>query len=98
MDTTFTHTIDGKPVDGMGFFDVIDPSTGTAFARAPDASRAQLDLAVSAARRAFERWRTVPASERREAISAFAAAIRAETQSLAQLLTREQGKPLSAAL
>ncbi len=98
METAATHTIDGNPVDGVEFFDVINPATASAFARAPDASRAQLDLAVKAARRAFERWRAVPAEGRREILFAFAAAIRAETQNLAQLLTREQGKPLAAAI
>jgi len=94
---TATHTIDGDPVQGAAFFDVIDPATASAFARAPDASREQLDLAVAAARRAFESWRAVPAEGRRKILSGFAAAIRAQTQDLAQLLTREQGKPLAAA-
>lgn len=98
METAATHTIDGNPVDGVEFFDVINPATERAFARAPEASREQLDLAITAARRAFESWRVVPASGRREILSGFAAAIRAHTQSLAQLLTREQGKPLAAAV
>jgi len=98
MQTAATHTIDGDPVGGVEFFDVIDPATATAFARAPDASREQLDLAVTAARRAFESWRAVPAEGRRNILSGFAAAIRAQTQELAQLLTREQGKPLAASI
>lgn len=93
-----THTIDGNPHEGVEFFDVINPATASAFARAPDASRAQLDLAVQAARRAFESWRTVPADGRREILFGFAAAIRAQAQDLAQLLTREQGKPLAASI
>lgn len=98
METTATHTIDGQQVDGARFFDVINPATGSAFAQAPDASREQLDLAVSAARRAFESWRAVPAQRRRVTLFGFAAAIRSETQSLARLLTREQGKPLAASI
>lgn len=98
MATAATHTIDGNPVDGVEFFDVIDPATASAFARAPEATREQLDLAVTAARRAFEHWRTVPAAGRREILLGFAAAIRAQTQDLAQLLTREQGKPLAASV
>lgn len=98
MQTPATHTVDGNQVDGVEFFDVINPATASAFARAPAASRAQLDLAVAAARRAFERWRAVPMEARREILFGFAAAIRAETQNLAQLLTREQGKPLAASM
>ena len=96
MQAATTHTIDGDPVEGVEFFDVINPATASAFARAPDASFQQLELAVTAARRASEGWRAVPAQERREILSGFAAAIRAQTQDLAQLLTREQGKPLAA--
>ncbi|MDY6944719.1 MAG: aldehyde dehydrogenase family protein [Pseudomonadota bacterium] len=98
MQTAATHTIDGKPLEGVEFFDVINPATASAFARAPDASPAQLDLAVQAARRAFESWRTVSAEGRRKILWGFAAAIRLETQNLAHLLTREQGKPLAASI
>ena len=97
MQAATTHTIDGDPVEGVDFFDVINPSTASAFAQAPDANSEQLELAVAAARRAFESWRAVPAQDRRKILSGFAAAIRAQTQDLAQLLTREQGKPLAAA-
>src|SRR5690606_22148996 len=49
METAATHTIDGAPLEGVEFFDVINPATASVFARAPDASREQLDLAVAAA-------------------------------------------------
>ena len=98
MQTAATHTIDGDPVEGVEFFDVINPATASAFARAPDASLEQLELAVTAARRAFEKWRAVPVENRRTTLRGFAQAIRAQTQELAQLLTREQGKPLTASL
>jgi acyl-CoA reductase-like NAD-dependent aldehyde dehydrogenase len=98
MQAPARHTIGGEPVDGTRFFDVINPATGSAFAQAPDATRAQLDQAVEAARGAFGRWRSVPHSRRREILLAFAAAIRADTEGLSRLLTREQGKPLAAAV
>ena len=53
MKDAFTHTIDGRGVPSASSFDVINPATGAVFARCPDASRAQLDEAVAAARRAF---------------------------------------------
>jgi len=98
MQTAATHAIDGEAIEGVEFFDVVNPATASAFARAPDASREQLGLAVAAARRAFESWRAVPPASKRKILSAFAAAIRAHTQDLAPLLTREQGKPLAAAV
>jgi acyl-CoA reductase-like NAD-dependent aldehyde dehydrogenase len=98
MHTPATHTIDGEPVEGVEFFDVINPATAKPFARAPDATAEQLDRAVRAARAAFERWRAVPGPERRKILFEFAAAIRSQTAELAQLLTREQGKPLAASI
>ncbi len=98
MQTAAAHTIDGDPVEGVEFFDVINPATASAFARAPDASPEQLDRAVTAARRAFEQWRAVSVEDRRKTLRGFAAAIRAHTRDLAQLLTREQGKPLAASI
>ena len=98
MTTQVTHTIDGAPVEGVEFFDVVNPATASAFARAPDATPEQLDLAVTAARRAFEKWRAVSGEDRRAILRGFAAAIRTQTQALAQLLTREQGKPLAASI
>ena len=98
MQTAATHTIDGDPVEGLEFFDVINPATASAFSRAPDASPEQLDLAVTAARRAFEKWRAVPVEGRRTILRGFAEAIRAQARELAQLLTREQGKPLAASI
>ena len=94
----FTLTIDGNRVAGETMFDVVNPATAGVFAQAPDATRAQLDLAVVAARRAFESWRTKTPGERRDVLVAFADEIRSETESLSRLLTCEQGKPLSASV
>ena len=81
----FTLTlIDGDRVAGETMFDVVNPATADIFAQAPDATRAQLDLAVAAARRAFEIWRTTSRAERREALLAFANEIRSETDSLSR--------------
>ncbi len=95
--TDFLLSIGGVGVAAASAFPVIDPATGEAFAMAPDASRDQLDLAVAAARTAFSDWRRTDVATRRATIGAFAAAIRAEAEPLAALLTREQGKPLAAA-
>jgi len=97
MSEQFALCIGGRSVPGEAWFDVIDPSTGAVFARAPDATRAQLDMAVAAARQAFAHWRALPHSERVAAMRSFAARVRAETEGLARVLTLEQGKPIAAA-
>ena len=91
----FMHTIDGRGVSSTGSFDVINPATGETFAQCPDASRAQLDEAVAAARRAFGSWRRLSFDERRKLLFQFAAAMRDEVEPLAQILVREQGKTLA---
>ncbi len=91
----FSLLINGTLVRGTGQLEVIDPATGEVFARAPAASRAQLDDAVRGARAAFETWRATRYEQRAELIRAFAQRLRDQQQALAELLTREQGKPLS---
>ena len=91
------HLIDGALVAGEAGFEVIDPATGLAFALCPDASRAELDRSVAAARRAFPAWRDAGFERRRAAIFAFADRIAAAAEELAPLLTREHGKPIEQA-
>lgn len=95
--TNFLLSIGGEAVPAAGHFPVIDPATGEAFALAPDADEAHLDRAVAAARKAFASWRHLTPAIRATAMGAFADAIRDDAEPLAELLTREQGKPLSVA-
>jgi acyl-CoA reductase-like NAD-dependent aldehyde dehydrogenase len=91
-----TMTIDGRAVGGEAGFGVINPATGRVFARAPDCSRQELDLAMEAAARAFPAWRA-DEGRRREALRACAECLKARVPELAETLTREQGKPLAQA-
>lgn len=94
MDAPPANLIDGELICGQEWFDVIDPATGSPFARAPRAGRAELDRAVAGARRAFIGWRSTPVAERRAAIGRMAQILTDHAASLAELLTREQGKPV----
>jgi acyl-CoA reductase-like NAD-dependent aldehyde dehydrogenase len=92
--TDFSLLIDGE-LDGSGAsLEVINPATGEVFARCPAAGRAELDRAVVAARRAFAAWSATSYEERAAAIRRMAAVLRANQDPLAELLTREQGKPV----
>src|ERR1700733_2555619 len=90
----FAHLIDGELVTGKEWFEVINPATGQAFARAPLLSRPELDRAVASARRAFSSWRATPVAERRAAIGRMAQILTDNAAALAELLTQEQGKPV----
>src|SRR5579863_9743169 len=95
--TDFAQLIDGELIAGAPGLDVINPATGAVFARAPRATPEDLERAVAAARRAFQSWRETSFEQRRAHIGRLSAAMLAQQSSLAELLTREQGKPLSQA-
>lgn len=92
----FSLTIDGRAASTEAAFDVIDPATGKSFTICPDATRAQLDAAMDAAERAFPAWSRDEAA-RRQALVRCAEAIQARAGEIAEVLTREQGKPLGRA-
>lgn len=87
--------IGGQAVTGTDRMAVVDPSTGQAFASAPVCSRAHLNAAVDAARKAQREWQKRSWSERADLVRAFADALTADSDVLAHLLSREQGKPLA---
>ncbi len=92
----FTLTLDGRAEGTEQTFGVVNPATGKVFAECPDASPAQLDEAMESAQRAFRSW-CEDESARRNALRACAEKIRANATRIAEVLTREQGKPLEKA-
>ena len=91
-----TLTIDGAAAAAEATFGVINPATGEIFEQAPECTRGQLDAAMQAATDAFKDWRRDEPA-RRALLGACAEAIGRHADELAQLLTREQGKPLAKA-
>ena len=94
MTDQVSMTIGGEAVATTGSFDVVDPATGASFATAPECTEAQLDEAMRSAESAYTTWRR-DEDARRELLLAGAEAVLAATDSIAPLLTREQGKPLA---
>jgi betaine-aldehyde dehydrogenase len=76
--------------------DVIDPSTCEVIARVPDAGRADVDRAVAAARRAFDHgpWKRVTAQDRGRILFKLAGIVRDRADELAEIETRNSGKPI----
>jgi acyl-CoA reductase-like NAD-dependent aldehyde dehydrogenase len=93
--TGFFHLIGGRSVAGDRTFDVINPATGSVFARSPDASREELDLAVRAARDAFGTWSRLTFEERRSNLGRLADRMETSVEALAAILVKEQGKTLA---
>ena len=94
---TLRNVIGGKEVDAQDgrTADLVDPSTGEVFARAPLSSQADVDLAVTAAAAAFDEWRDRTPSERSRALLAIADAIEAHADELVAAESENTGKPLA---
>ena len=75
--------------------DILDPATGELVGKAPVHSVEDLQNAISAARAAQPAWAGLGHTARREALMRAADAIDASAEALAELLSREQGKPLN---
>jgi betaine-aldehyde dehydrogenase len=90
--------INGERVDShrAAWFPVYDPSTEEIIAEVPDADAADIDLAVQAAVAAFESgpWPRTSAQERGRLLFRLAERIRANAPALAELESRNCGKPI----
>jgi phenylacetaldehyde dehydrogenase len=95
-----TLFIDGEWVESSHdrTIPVIDPSTGRQIASIVDASDADVDRAVAAARRAFDdgRWSGLSPYHRERAINRLADLLEANIPELAELESIDNGKPRSA--
>ena len=90
---TYRMLINGALVAAAETFAVVNPATGEEIARVPDASEADLDAAIAAARAAFPGWAATPIAERKAKALELAGAIMGHADELKRLLTAEQGKP-----
>lgn len=98
VDTTSdTPTYDAllAGVTDPGGREVLDPATGEVVGRVADRTAADLDAAVAAARAAQPAWAARTDADRIELLNRAAEAIEAAGEPLAELLSREQGKPLN---
>ncbi|MFJ5841660.1 aldehyde dehydrogenase family protein [Streptomyces shenzhenensis] len=88
--------IDGAWRPGEDLFDVVDPATEEVLTRVPQASTADVDAAVAAARRALtdRAWTGLAPLERTRILSRVADLIEGELEELAVLETRDNGKPI----
>ncbi len=91
--------VDGSWIDADGgaVFAVADPATGETLGHAPDMGVAETRRAIAAAERAFPLWRGKTAKERAQIMRRWYEMILAEQETLAQIITAEQGKPLAEA-
>lgn len=91
--------IDGAWIDADSGarFAVKDPATGETLGHVADMGAAETRRAIAAAERAQKLWRGRAPKERAQIMRRWFDLILAEQESLAQIITAEQGKPLAEA-
>ena len=94
----FSMTINGNPVATKDKLPVINPANEKIIAQVPIASKVDLDHAVEAAKKAFQKWTVLSVDDREAKLIAFADAIYQHREELAELFTLEMGRPIKLAL
>ncbi|GAA0219472.1 gamma-aminobutyraldehyde dehydrogenase [Actinomadura nitritigenes] len=84
----YTDAKDGRTLE------VVDPSTGEAYAEAPVSGAEDVDAAFRAAAEAFPAWRDATPGERSLAMLRFADAVEARGRELVEAESRDTGKPV----
>jgi aldehyde dehydrogenase (NAD+) len=89
IDGAFVDAKDGQP------FKTVNPATGAALAEVAGAGPADVDIAVAAARRAYERvWGPMPGRDRAKYLYRIARLIQERSRELAVLESIDNGKPI----
>ncbi|MET9869474.1 aldehyde dehydrogenase family protein, partial [Streptomyces sp. NPDC006386] len=88
IDGEFVEAADGK------VFKTVSPSTEEVLSEIAQAGSEDVDRAVKAARRAFEKWSALPGPERAKYLFRIARIIQERSRELAVLETLDNGKPI----
>lgn len=95
--TTFVNTVNGTSVTGK-VTQGTDPSTRQKLWDVPVASSEDIENAVSSAKSAFAQWSKTSWSDRQNALLDARDVLIYHKPALAQLITKEGGKPVSGTL
>ncbi len=88
IDGEFTEAADGK------VFKTVSPSTEEVLSEVARAGEADVERAVKAARKAFDKWSALPGAERGKYLFRIARIIQERSRELAVLETLDNGKPI----
>ena len=94
---TLQNFVNGKKLSATSdkVQDLINPSTGEVFAKAPVSNAADVDKAMKAAASAFEIWKETTPGERQKAINKIADAIEDRSEELIGIESENTGKPIA---
>ena len=72
----------------------VNPANGETLAAYPWATAAEVEQAIARADRGFREWRDETVSHRAQKLRDLASALRARAEEMAQMMSREMGKPI----
>ena len=91
----YQNSVNGTFAEAVESYEIFNPATGDSLGLAPISSDDQVDDAVQAAISAHADWVKFSDKERAEITANVAKVLEQNSEYLADLITREQGKPLS---
>src|SRR5215471_4925614 len=96
---SYKNYVAGEWVDARSgeTFESLSPATGETIGTFPRSSVEDVDLAVAAAKAAYENWRLTPAPRRGEILFRFGQLLTEHKEDIAQLMAREMGKVIAEA-
>lgn len=89
------HYIGGAWLSGSETYEVCNPATGETILAVAKGGVAETKQAIQAAHNAFASWRALTAKQRSARVKRWGELMLEHRNALAELLTREQGKPLA---
>ena len=93
------NLIGGRLVDASDgkVIEVTNPATGELIDTVPNATEQDVDVCVKEAAKAQKEWAKMPMHERGDILYKFVDLVEAKAEELAQLLSKETGKPIKEA-
>ena len=92
---TYKNILDGRLTEPSSSYEIFNPASGDSLGFAPESDEQEVNDAVQSAALAQKSWAQKSDQEHREAIKNIAQILEENSEYLAELVTREQGKPLS---
>jgi succinate-semialdehyde dehydrogenase/glutarate-semialdehyde dehydrogenase len=93
----YTLLLDGTMQDSDTHLAVADPATNEVFAEVASVNRDRVKKAIGDAHEAFSAWRSLTAVQRGDYLRTIAAELEKCSDQMAELISRENGKPLAQA-
>jgi len=92
---TYRNTVNGTLAEPASRYEIFNPANGQSLGLAPESDEQEVDRAVQSAALAQKSWAKRTDQERRDTIQKIAHILEENSDYLAELITQEQGKPLS---